>query len=275
MQGKSVLITGGTAGIGKAAALSLARQGACVTLLGRDAARGEAAAAAIRAATGNPAVSALACDLSVSAQVRGAVEKFKQDNAGLDVLINNAGLFLPQRELTAEGQERTFAALYLGHFLLTQLLLERLRAAPQGRIICVTCPPKQAKVHFDDLTLSRGYSTLKAQFQAKGALFMMVRELARRLQGSSVTANTLLPGLMIKTELLSRMPWYFRLPVQWSGISAERAAESETWLATAPELAGVSGRHFNGRKEQTVTGQAADDAACARLWELSLQLAGI
>jgi NAD(P)-dependent dehydrogenase (short-subunit alcohol dehydrogenase family) len=267
-----VLITGGSAGIGRAAALALAQQGARVTLLGRDAARAEAAAQEIRQASGNPAVAALACDLGSPAAVRQAAEAYRRDHAVLDVLINNAGLFLPRRELDPQGRERTFASLHLGHFLLTQLLLEPLRAAPQGRIVCVTCPPAQARVNFDDLTMARGYSTLKAQYQAKGALMMMVQELARRSRGGSLTVNSLLPAYMIRTGLLQQMPWYFRLPVQWFGISPEAAAEPYVWLATAPELAAVSGRHFHGRKEQKVTGQAADEAAGKRLWELSEQM---
>ena len=275
MQGKQVLITGGSAGIGKAAARALAQQGASVTLLGRNRARGEAAAEEIRRATGNPAVSALACDLGSATEVRRAAGKFAGAHPQLDVLLNNAGLFLPRRELTADGMERTFASIYLGHFQLTRLLLPALKAAPQGRIVCVTCPPAQAKVQFDDLSLSRGYNTLKAQFQAKGALFMFVRELVRRLRGSAVTANTVLPGLMIRTGLLHDMPAYLRLPVRWFGMSPERGAEPEVWLAADSGLAGVTGCHFHGRKEQPLRGQIVDDQACRRLWELSSGLAGL
>jgi NAD(P)-dependent dehydrogenase (short-subunit alcohol dehydrogenase family) len=275
MQGKQVIITGGAAGIGKAAARALAAQGAAVTLLGRSSQRGEAAAKEIRKATGNAAVSALACDLGSPADVRRAAAEFSAAHPRLDVLLNNAGVFLPRREVNAAGQEKTFASIYLGHFLLTRLLLPQLQAAPQGRIVCVTCPPGQAKVQFDDLSLSRNYSTLKAQFQAKGALYMFVRELVTRLQGSAVTANTMLPGLMIKTDLLKDMPAWMRLPVQWFGMSPERGAEPEVWLAGAPELATVSGRHFHGRKEQALSGQITDAAACRRLWELSSELVGL
>ncbi len=275
MIGKSVLITGGTAGIGKAAGLVLARLGAEVTLLGRDPVRGAAAAAEIRAATGNPQVTSLPCDLMDRASVRKAVASFRETHPTLDVLINNAGLYTPTRELTADGVEKTFAALYLGHVQLTELLLDPLQSSPQGRVICVTCPPNMAKVQFDDLTLSKGYSALTAQSQAKGALMMYVRDLARRLAGARVTVNSMLPALMLKTDLLARMPFWFRVPVQLFGISAEKGAEAEVWLVTAPELARVTGRHFHGRTEKQLSRQVKDDAAWQRLWTLTTKLAEI
>jgi NAD(P)-dependent dehydrogenase (short-subunit alcohol dehydrogenase family) len=139
----------------------------------------------------------------------------------------------------------------------------------------VTCPPAKARVDFDDLTLARKYSTLRAQYQAKGALFMFVRELARRTQGSDITVNAILPALMIKTELLRNMSILWRLPVALFGVTAEKAADSLFWLATDPGLDSVTGRYFYGRTEQAVTGPVADDAACLRLWELTLQMLGL
>jgi NAD(P)-dependent dehydrogenase (short-subunit alcohol dehydrogenase family) len=272
--GKRILITGGTAGIGKAAAWKLAARGAELVLLGRDRMRGERLAAEMSLATRNDSIYVQTCDLSSPEEVRRAVADFHRRHIKLDVLINNAGMFLRKRHLTPEGQEKTFAALYLGHFLLTLLLLESLKTAPQGRIICVTCPPKQARVNFEDPTLKK-YSTLKAQYQAKGALMMFVRELSRRLDGTNVTINSLLPALMIKTDLTKQMPFYMRLPVAMFGKKPEEAADTEVWMATAPELERVSGRHFTGRTEIPFTGQVADDAACLRLWDLSVKLAGM
>jgi NAD(P)-dependent dehydrogenase (short-subunit alcohol dehydrogenase family) len=275
LKGKTILITGGSAGIGKEAAQALARRGAQVTLLGRNRAAGEAAAAELRAATGNPSIAVLACDLSDFDSVRRAAEGFARDHASLDVLINNAGLFLRKREVTPAGLEKTFAGLYLGHFLLTNLLLERLKAAPEGRVICVTCPPAQARVRFDDLGLERGYSTLKAQAHAKGALFLFARELTRRLAGTRVTINCMLPGLMIKTNLLGGMPWYFRAAISVFGMTAEEGADTEIWMATTPELKGVSGRYYLRRKERPLKGQTADDEAARKLWDLSCPLVGL
>jgi NAD(P)-dependent dehydrogenase (short-subunit alcohol dehydrogenase family) len=275
MQGKHVLITGGTAGIGRETALGLARLGADVTLLGRDRAKAERAAAAIRTASGNDAVSALAADLADRDAVHQAAEEYRLRHKRLDVLLNNAGLFLPRREVTRDGQEWTFATVYLGHYLLTQLLLERLKAAEQGRILFVTCPPAQARVRFEDLTLERGYSTLKAQFQAKGALFMLMHELCYRVSGTPVTVNCMLPGLMIRTDLLANMPFYMRWAVRLFGMSPAKAAEAQIWLASAPELAGVTNRYFLGRVEKPLSGQIVDDQATRKLWQLSQALMGI
>ena len=275
MKDQHVLITGGSAGIGKAAAKALAARGANVTVHGRDAGRARAAATEIRQATRNQAVTPLTFDLASLSDVRRAADDFRRTHPRLDVLICNAGLFLPKRELTPAGHERTFAGIYLGHFLLTQLLLDSVKKAPEGRIIFVSCPPGSAKVHFDDMALENGYSTLKAQYHAKGAMLMFMRDLARRLARSNTTSNSMLPGYMIKTDLLSRMSLPMRLTVRWFGITPEQGAEPQVWLASAPELKGVSGKHFHRFKEKPVQGQAADDPECRRLWDLSMKMVGL
>jgi NAD(P)-dependent dehydrogenase (short-subunit alcohol dehydrogenase family) len=270
MAGKDVVVTGGTAGIGKAAAHALAALGARVTLIGRNRERGEAAVKQIQTATGNACISLVPCDLGDPASVRRAAEEVGHGRAKLDVLINNAGMFLPKRELTVDGMEKTFASVYLGHFLLSQLLLERLKAAPEGRVIFVAAPPSGGKVFFDDLNLDQGYSTFKAVGQAKAAQHMLARELTRRLQGSRVTVNTMHPGL-VKTELMAQMPFYLRMVLPIFGASPEAGADTAVWLATAPEVKGLSGRYFHKRKEKPMSGQILDDAACARLWSLSVE----
>jgi NAD(P)-dependent dehydrogenase (short-subunit alcohol dehydrogenase family) len=272
---KNVLITGGTAGIGAAAARLFAEQGARVLLLGRDRLRGERLAAEIGLETHNEEIFTVACDLSSPDDVHGAAAEIGRRCRCIDIMVNNAGLFLPRRELTPQGHEKTFASLYLGHFLLTQLLLDRLLEAQQARILCVTCPPASAKVNFDDLTFSKKYSTLKAQYQAKGALFMFANEMARRLQGSDVTINSMLPAMMIKTDLMRRMNIFLRLPVALFGISAEKAASYEYHLTTAPELVQTSGKYFYGQTEKPMSGQIVDEAACRQLWDLSVQMTGL
>ena len=272
---KNVVITGGTAGIGAAAARLFAQQGAQVLLLGRDRLRGERLAAEIGLETRNESIFAVACDLSSPDDVHRAAAEIRRRCRCVDILINNAGLFLPRRELTPQRHEKTFAALYLGHFLLTQLLLDTILEAQQGRILCVTCPPSQAKVDFDDLTLSKKYSTLKAQYQAKGALFMFANEMAKRLQGSDVTINSMLPAMMIKTDLMRRMNVFWRLPVALFGISPEKAASHEFHLTTVPELAGTTGKYFLGRSEKPMSGQIVDADACRRLWDLSVEMTGL
>lgn len=272
---RNILIVGGTAGIGKAAALLLAKQGHSVTVLGRDSERGQAAAREIRRVSGSTKAAFLACDLGSRTDVRRAAAEFSTMNAKLDSLILNAGVFLPKREVTADGLERTFASIYLGQFQLTELLLSKLKASSEGRIIAVTCPPGQARVRLDDLSLSKGYSTLKAQFQAKGALLMYVQELAQSLTGSNVTVNSMLPGMLIKTDLHANSPWLLRGIVQLFGLTPEQAADSESWLAAAPELKGISGRHFQRRKEKPLKGQTTDGALRKQVMELSRKLAGL
>ncbi len=274
MHGKRVLITGSTAGIGKSAAKQLAAAGAQVIVHGRDQAKLDLAVNEIRSAKGSHSVSALLCDLSQLPDVRRAATKLRSGPA-LDGVVCNAGAFLPRRELTTEGHERTFATVHLGHFLLTQLLLDNLKQAQQGRVIFVGPPPGMAKVFFDDLTMAKGYKTLKAVNHAKGAMLMCMRELARRLEGTSVTANSMLPGYMIKTELHSKMPLSMRVFIDLFGISAENAAKPQAWLASAPELAKVNGQHFHRFTQQKIKGQAADDAACRQMWDLTVKLVGL
>jgi NAD(P)-dependent dehydrogenase (short-subunit alcohol dehydrogenase family) len=164
---------------------------------------------------------------------------------------------------------------HLGHFLLTQLLLDNLKQSEQGRVILVTSTPGQAKVQFDDLALANGYSTMKAINHAKGALLMYMRELARRLDTTSVTANAMLPGYMIKTDLLKDMPAAMRWTVKLFGMAPEQGAEPQVWLASAPELSQTRGQYFHRFKPKKITGQAADDAACQKVWDLSAKLVGI
>jgi|HubBroStandDraft_1064217.scaffolds.fasta_scaffold00354_11 retinol dehydrogenase-14 len=276
MGGKHVLITGGSAGIGYQTALGLTRLGADVALLGRNRDKAEYAAAAIRSATGSTAVSVLPCDLGDLESVRAAAESYRIKHKQLDVLINNAGPIQPRRTLTRDGQELTFATIYLGHYLLTQLLLDRLKAADQGRILFVTCMPRQARVYFDDLSLERAYTARKAQFQAKGALFMFMRELSYRLAGTTVTVNAMLPGTKrFKTDLLSALPFYRRLPILLFGKNAAQAAAAQIWLVTAPQLADMTNRYFLGRVEEPIAGQITDDEACRQMWQLSQALTGV
>jgi NAD(P)-dependent dehydrogenase (short-subunit alcohol dehydrogenase family) len=272
MKGKHVLITGGSAGIGRETALGLAKLGAEVTLLGRNADKAERAAAAIRAATLNQAVSALSGDLSDLDSVHAIVEAYRLRHKWLDILVNNAGPLLPRRLLTPDGQEQSFATIYLGHYLLTQLLLDRLKAAEQGRIVFVTCAPAEAKISFDDLSLERGYTPFIAQYQAKGALFMFMRELSYRLAGTSVTVNAVLPGKLFRTELRRQLSLYQRLTAWIFGQKPAQGAEAVIRLATTPYLAEVTNRYFNGEVEEPIIGQIADDMACRQMWQLSQAL---
>ena len=197
MAGKTVLVTGGTGGIGKATAVGLAALGARVGITGRDPARAEAAAADIRAASGNPAVDAFAADMSVQAEVRRLAAEVLDAYPRLDVLVNNVGGFWAHRHVTADGLERTFALNHLAPFLLTNLLLDRLNASAPARIVTVSSGAQaMGRIDFDDLQGERNYSGQRAYNQSKLANVMFTYELARRLEGTGVTATVLHPGVV-------------------------------------------------------------------------------
>ena len=196
MTGKAVLITGGTGGIGKATAIGLARMGARVGIVGRDAARAEAAAADIRSSSGNDAVDVFVADVSAQSEVRRLAAEVLEAYPRLDVLVNNVGGFWAHRHVTADGLEHTFAVNHLAPFLLTNLLLERLEASAPARVVTVSSGAQSmGRIDFDDLQGARKYSGQQAYNQSKLANVMFTYELARRLEGTGVTANVLHPGV--------------------------------------------------------------------------------
>ena len=196
MTGKTVLITGGTGGIGRAAAIGLAAMGARVGITGRDRARAEAAAAAIARESGNPAVDVFVADLSSQAEVRRLAGEVLAAYPRLDVLLNNVGGFWAHRHVTADGLEHTFALNHLAPFLLTNLLLDRLMASAPARVVTVSSGAQaMGTIDFDDLMGEQAYSGQRAYNQSKLANVMFTYELARRLEGTGVTATALHPGM--------------------------------------------------------------------------------
>src|SRR6266567_6197648 len=194
MAGKSVLITGGTGGIGKATAIGLAALGARVGITGRDPARAEQAAADIRAASGNPAVDAFAADMASQAEVRRLAVAVLDAYPQLDVLVNNVGGFWAHRHQTVDGLEHTFAVNHLASFLLTSLLLDRLKASAPARVVTVSSHVQaEGRIDFDDVQGARNFSAQRAYSQSKLANIAFSNELARRLEGTGVTANSLHP----------------------------------------------------------------------------------
>src|SRR5659263_497580 len=197
MAGKTVLVTGGTGGIGKATALGLAALGARVGNVGRDYVRAQAAAADIAAASGNPAVDSIAADMSSQAEVRRLGREVLDAYPRLDVLVNNVGGFWATRHVTADGLEHTFAVNHLAAFLLTNLLLDRLKASAPARVVTVSSGAQSmGKIDFEDLQGERDYSEQRAYPQSKLASVMFTYELSRRLDGSGVTATVLHPGVV-------------------------------------------------------------------------------
>jgi retinol dehydrogenase 14 len=278
MAGRAVLITGGTGGIGKATAAGLATLGARVGIVGRDRQRGAAAAADIQAASGNPAVDVFAADLSAQAQVRRLAQEVLTAYPRIDVLVNNVGGFWAHRHLTVDGLERTLAVNHLAPFLLTTLLLDRLQASAPARIVTVSSSAQATgRIDFDDLQGERNYSAQHSYSQSKLANVMFTYELARRLDGTGVTATVLHPGV-VRTRFGAEDPSGLvvagRLARPFMKTPA-RAAATPVYLASSTEVEGVTGRYFANRKPKTSNKSSYDTAAAARLWRLSADLVGL
>ncbi|MGO9502530.1 MAG: SDR family oxidoreductase [Streptosporangiaceae bacterium] len=279
MAGKFVLVTGGTGGIGKATAIGLAALGARVGITGRDQARTEAAAAGIRAVPGSPAVDVFAADLSAQAEVRRLAAQVLDTYPRLDVLVNNAGGFWAHRHVTADGLEHTFALNHLAPFLLTNLLLDRLAASAPARIVTVSSGAQaRGRIDFDDLQGERNYSGQRAYSQSKLANVMFTYELARRLEGTGVTATVCHPGV-VRTgfgaeDQAAHMAIMIRLARPFMKTPAQGAV-TPIYLACSPQVEGVTGRYFANRKPRTSGKASYDTTAAARLWQASAGLAGM
>ena len=271
MKNKICLITGGNSGIGKAAAIQLAKKGATVVILSRSKERGQQAVKDIIALSGNANIDLLVADLASQKSVRNAVQEFKSKYNSLHVLINNAAVFLPNRTETEEGIESTFAINYLSHFLLTDLLMDVLKSSAPSRIINVASKHSGITINFDDLMLTKKYSVMKAVGPTKLALVLFTKELARRLDGSGVTVNSLHPGL-VKSNLLNNMPWVLRKIFNLISVSPEKGAETVVYLAASKEVEGVSGGFFVNCKPVKTTTIADDESLALRLWNKSMEL---
>lgn len=268
MKGRVCLVTGATSGIGRATTLALASRGAELVLLCRDRAKGEETAAAARAA-GAAKVDLLIADLSRQSEVRRAAAEFLASGRPLHVLINNAGVVNLQRTLTADGLEATFAVNHLAYFLLTTLLLDRLRASAPARIINVASDAhKFGPLNFDDLQNGRTYSFMRVYGQSKLANILFTAELARRLEGSGVTANSLHPGGVSTGLGKNNGAWSRGVIALLRPFlrSPDRGAETSVYLATSPAVEGVNGRYFANSREKRPSAAAQDMDAARRLW---------
>ena len=270
MTPKICLVTGANGGIGKAAAMSLAKRGAHVLLACRDQARGEAARAEIVAATGNAAVEVLLVDLSTQASIRALAADLLAKYPRLDVLIHVAAVVKRERVETVDGLEMMFAVNHLAPFLLTDLLLGALKAAAPSRVLVVAAPAN-THLNFDDLQARQSFSLLNSMGASKVANLMFTYELARRLEGTGVTVNAVHPGL-IKSDLMKEAPLPLRLLTQFFSAPPEKAGEALAHLALAPELAGVSGKFFTNGKEIKSDPYSYNLENQSRLWEASVAL---
>lgn len=278
MIGKICLVTGATSGIGQVTALELARMGATVVIVARSRERSEATKAKIVAQTGNPSVEIILADLAELAAVRRAAEEFRARYDRLDVLVNNAGLYLDKRTLSADGLELTFAVNHLAPFLLTHELLEPLRAVKAARIVTVSSGAHMGgRGRFDDLRAEKGYMGFAAYAESKLANILFTYELARRIDGSGMTANCLHPGA-VQTGFASGTGGIFggifglARPFM---LTPEQGAETSIYLASSPEVEGVNGKYFAKRRPQTTSMVSYDRALQAKLWALSEQVAHV
>jgi NAD(P)-dependent dehydrogenase (short-subunit alcohol dehydrogenase family) len=264
------LVTGGTSGIGRATVHALAAMGARTVLVGRDTEKGEATADEVRRATGNNLVEVLVADLSSQAAIRALADAYRRGHDNLDVLVNCAGAFFRERRVTVDGLEMTFALNHLAYFLLTNLLLDSLRLSESARILNVTAPAT-TKINFDDLQGERRYRAFTAFGASKVANLMFTFELARRLEGTGITANAVHPG-RVRSNIMGQAPAPFRILTRLLSGSPARAGAAIAHLATAPEFAGKTGRFFREGKEIRAWAQGRDVALQRRLWEVSEDL---
>jgi NAD(P)-dependent dehydrogenase (short-subunit alcohol dehydrogenase family) len=274
LRDRTVLVTGASAGIGRATALQLADMGAHVLLASRNRERGEAARAAIAERVPGAATDLLVADLASLDGVRSLADQTLTASDRLDVLVNNAGVFTRSREVTPDGLETQFAVNHLAPFLLTHLLRERLVRSAPARVITVSSEAhKRGSIDFEDLQGEQRYSGLKAYAQSKLANLLFNRELARRLGGTGVTSNALHPGVVATNLLFSGfgplrlLRPFLRTP--------EQAARSTICLAAAPALERLTGLYFIDCEPARPSADARDDAAARRLWRISAQVTGI
>ena len=282
LEGKTCLITGSTSGIGKEIAIALAKMKANIVVVGRNKAKCQATVEEIRRNasfdTNRNQISYLLADLASQASIHQLAKEFLDTYESLEILLNNAGVFLSRRLSTVDGIEYTFAVNHLAPFLLTNLIFERIKASTPSRIINTSSVAHRgAHINFDDLQFERRrYSGIEAYRQSKLANILFTKELARRSRASGVTSNCFHPG-GVRTNLVQNSPWYYKLI--WAIISPflvspKKGADTAVYLASSSELDEISGEYFVNRKPVGLSELADDQDAAARLWKISEELTG-
>ncbi len=278
MAGKTVLVTGATQGIGREAARAFAERGARVGIVGRDAARTEQAAAYVRAAAPGAQVDTFLADLSLMSEVRRLAEEVEAKYPRLEVLLNNAGAIFTERKLTKEGLEQTFALNHMSYFLLTNLLLDLLKKSAPARVVSVSSDAhRMGRVDFADLQSEKSYSGMGVYGTSKLENILFTKELARRLEGTGVTANCLHPGV-IQSGFGRNTPGLFAVLVKLAGAfmtTPAKGARTSVYVATSEEGGRVTGQYFKDSKVKAPRRAALDEAAAKRLWDESAKLAGL
>lgn len=273
---KVCLITGATSGLGKETALALAKMGATVVIVGRNQTKTQACAEQIKRDSCNNAVDFLIADLASQKSIRQLAHTFLTKYDQLHVLVNDAGVVMQYPQLTSEGIETTFAVNHLAPFLLTNLLLELLKASAPSRIITVSSNSQAVgKINFEDLNLTKDFNALRAYFQSKLANVLFTYELAERLKDTSVTANCVHPGIINSNLGHNNDTTLFKVLIMLSrplGITPEEAARATTYLAASPQVEGINGKYFSHRKAIPSSKASYDKSLQKRLWEVSEEL---
>jgi len=271
INGKICLITGATSGIGKATAIELARRGAHVVYTARNLEKARIVKEEIISKTQNSNIEFFACELSSFGSIKTFVDNFKSKYSRLDVLINNAGLWEAQRKLSKDGIELTFAVNYLAPFLLTNLLLDLLVKSAPSRIINVSSElHRKGTIDFDDLESKKRYNGMKAYYNSKLAIILFTKELARRLQGSGVSANIAHPGL-VKTDIYRSLPYLVKQFIFLFGaITPEEGAITSVYLAASEEVSNISGEYFARGKVSKSSDESYDVEKAEKLWDVSV-----
>ncbi|WP_053377405.1 SDR family oxidoreductase [Paenibacillus sp. FJAT-27812] len=279
MTGKIVMVTGANSGMGLATTVELAKQGAHVVMVCRSRERGELALEQARKQSGSKELALMTCDLGSLASIRSFTAAFKQKYDRLDVLINNAGVVSLKRELTSDGFESQIGINHLGHFLLTNELLELIKAAPQGRIVNLSSGAHKAgRIHFDDPNLTKGYNVVKGYAQSKLANILFTKELATRLAGTRVTVNSVHPGAVATNIGVDRKTGFgktvhkllrpfFRTPLE--------GARTAIYLASSDEAADQTGQYYIDSKIVQTASKGSNAELAARLWAWSEQQVGL
>ena len=278
MKGKTVVITGGTSGIGEVAALELAQMGARIVLVAREKSRAEATLARLRKRGPELAHTAHYADLTRLAEMKRVAAQIAAVEPRIDVLINNAGAMFGARRITQDGIERTFALNHMAYFVMTEGLCARLAGAGDARIVNTASDAHRgATLDFGDLQSEQGFGAMQAYGRSKLCNILFTRELARRLHGNGITANCLHPGFVATRfgdqsgGLISHMIWL----AKFLAISPAEGARTIVHLASSPEVAGISGKYFYKCRATTPSPAAQDDQAALLLWERSAKLAGM
>lgn len=273
LKDKICIVTGSNSGIGKVTALEIAKMGATVIMVARNKEKGQQALEEVISGSSNRNVELMLCDFSSQQSIRDFVEQFKAKYKQLHILVNNAGLSIPEKSITKDGIESTFATNHLGYFLLTNLLLDVLKNSAPARIVNVSSEGhKMGHIDFDDINYEhKKYNATKAYCTSKLANVLFTRELSKRLQGTNVTANCLHPGIVASnfpSGTNGLMGFFLKIYKPFL-ITVEKGAETQIYLATSSEVEGVTGEYFAKKKIAAITSEAKNESVAKRLWEVS------